>query len=269
MESNGREVSEDPDVPSSFMTTGLFNVGDYRLRVDTTADGRDGAVVVLVAGTGGSSADSFGEVLPLLDDAPLVCYARPGLGGSEPAPVTTPRGIRAAAQELHALLGAAEIQPPWVLVGHSFGALICEVFAAEWPDETAGLVLLDASDAQLNLDLRRQIVDDGDEPGTIPFDAALVADDIIRARRFAAEHPVAVVASRPGRWLEVTPAEPWQPFTLAELDDRWQAHQAALAERLGGDLFKAQVGGHHVQRDEPELVAKAIRHVRNQVRAKQ
>lgn len=249
------------------MTVRLVNIGDYRLSVDTTTNGSEGPAVVLVAGTGDSSTDSFGELIPLLDGLPLVCYARPGLGESDPAPVTTPRGVRAAAQELHALLGAAEIQSPWVLVGHSFGALICEVFAAEWSSETAGLVLVDASEAQLFLDVGHSSTDDGDGPGTIPFDSAMVADDVLRARPSRVEYPVAVVASRPGRWLDSKTPELWHPFALAELDDRWQANQAALAERLGGDLFKAQVGGHYVQRDEPELVAKAIRQVWDQAAA--
>lgn len=249
------------------MPAGLLNIGDYSLSVDAITEGREGAAVVFVAGTGGDSADSFAAVTALLDDLPVVCYARPGLGRSEPAPVTTPRGVHAAAHELHALLRAAEIPAPWVLVGHSYGALICEVFAAEWPQETAGLVLVDGSDAQLNIDLGKPLVDDGDEPGTIPFNALVVAADMFRARRATPTLPVAVVASRPGRWLDFTPADDYHPLTLAELDDRWQAHQAASAHRLGGDLFTAQVGGHHVQRDDPELVAKAIRHVHDRVGA--
>lgn len=209
---------------STGMTTRLVNIGDYRLSVDTTINDREGPAVVLVAGNGESSTDSFGELLPLLDGLPLVCYARPGLGESDPAPVTSPRGVGAAAQELHALLDAAEIQSPWVLVGHSFGALICEVFAAERPHEIAGLVLVDASEAQLFLDVGHPSTDGGDEPGTIPFDSAMVADDVIRSRTSRAEYPVAVVASRPGRWLDSKTPELWHPFTLAELDDRWQAN---------------------------------------------
>lgn len=249
------------------MPAGLLSIGDYSLSVDAVTQGREGVAVVFVAGTGGDSADSFAAVTALLDDLPVVCYARPGLGRSEPAPVTTPRGVRAAARELHALLRTAEIPAPWVLVGHSYGALICEVFAAEWPQEAAGLVLVDGSDAQLNIDLGRPLVDDGDEAGTIPFNSVVVAADMFRARRATITCPVAVVASRPGRWLDVTPADDYHPLTLAEMDHRWQAHQAASAHRLGGDLFTAQFGGHHVQRDDPELVARAIRHVHNRVGA--
>lgn len=243
------------------MTAGLFSVGGYRLKVDAPTDGVDGPAVVLVSGTGDHSSDGFGEVIPLLSGLSLVCYARPGLGESDPAPVTEPRGVLAAAHELHVLLAAAGIDPPWVLVGHSFGGLICEVFAAEWPGETAGLVLVDASDAQLFLDVGHPVIDDGEGPGTIPFDMAASVRDLAQIRESVPQRPTVVVASRPGRWLESKTPDFWQPYTLAELDDRWQKNQAALAERLGGDLVTAQVGGHYVQRDDPDLVAKAIRQV--------
>lgn len=243
------------------MTAGLFSVGDYRLKVDTSTDGVGGPAVVLVSGTGDHSSDGFGEVIPLLFGMPLVCYARPGLGESDPAPFAEPRSVRAAAHELHALLAAAAIDPPWVLVGHSFGGLICEVFAAEWPEEIAGLVYVDVSDAQLFLDVGRPVIDDGEAPGTIPFDVAASVRDLAQVRESAPQRPTVVVASRPGRWLESKTPEYWRPFGLAELDDRWQANQAALAERLGGELIKAQIGGHYVQRDDPDLVAKAIRQV--------
>jgi pimeloyl-ACP methyl ester carboxylesterase len=49
------------------------------------------------------------------------------------------------AHELHALLDAIGEQGPFVYVGHSYGGMIARAFAATYPDETVGLVLLDAS----------------------------------------------------------------------------------------------------------------------------
>jgi pimeloyl-ACP methyl ester carboxylesterase len=79
-----------------------------------------------------------------------------------------------------------------VLDGDSYGALICEVFPAEWPQEAAGLVLVDGSDAQLNIDLGRPLVDDGDKPGTIPSNSLVVAADMFR------KHTGGVAAARRG-----------------------------------------------------------------------
>jgi pimeloyl-ACP methyl ester carboxylesterase len=68
-------------------------------------------------------------------------YDRAGFGWSDAGPL--PRTAGRLASELHALLAAARIAPPYVLVGHSFGGLTARLFASRHPAEVAGLVLLD------------------------------------------------------------------------------------------------------------------------------
>ena len=72
----------------------------------------------------------------------VVSYDRAGLGWSDLGPM--PRTADRIAYELHALLERASIAPPYVLVGHSFGGLMAPNFAARYPNEVAGLVLIDA-----------------------------------------------------------------------------------------------------------------------------
>jgi len=73
-----------------------------------------------------------------------VCsYDRAGYGWSDPGP--EPRTSDRIARELHALLGAAGERGPFVLVGHSFGGYNVRVFAGLYREETAGVVLVDAS----------------------------------------------------------------------------------------------------------------------------
>jgi pimeloyl-ACP methyl ester carboxylesterase len=68
-------------------------------------------------------------------------YDRGGLGWSSPASsVRTPGNI---AIELHAMLEAAGIKPPYVLVGHSFGGLVMRRYALLYPEDVAGVVLVD------------------------------------------------------------------------------------------------------------------------------
>ena len=68
-------------------------------------------------------------------------YDRGGLGWSSPASTTrTPGNI---ATELHAMLESAGIKPPYVLVGHSFGGLVVRRFALLYPEDVAGIVLVD------------------------------------------------------------------------------------------------------------------------------
>src|SRR3712207_7572062 len=47
--------------------------------------------------------------------------------------------------ELHALLGSAGVEGPYVLVGHSFGGTNMQVYASQYPDEVAGMVLVDSA----------------------------------------------------------------------------------------------------------------------------
>lgn len=94
----------------------------------------------------GLSGTSFewARVRPALARAGRVCsYDRAGLGWSDPSP--RPRTSPAIAEELHALLGRAGVPPPYVLVGHSDGGLHVRLFAAKYPAEVAGVVLVDAS----------------------------------------------------------------------------------------------------------------------------
>src|SRR5580698_970975 len=68
-------------------------------------------------------------------------YDRGGLGWSSPANTArTPGNI---AIELHAMLESAGIRPPYVLVGHSFGGLVVRRFALLYPEDVAGVVLVD------------------------------------------------------------------------------------------------------------------------------
>jgi pimeloyl-ACP methyl ester carboxylesterase len=71
----------------------------------------------------------------------VVSYDRAGLGWSDLGPM--PRTADRIVEELHLMLERAAIPPPYVLVGHSFGGLTMPLFAALYPNETAGMVLLD------------------------------------------------------------------------------------------------------------------------------
>jgi pimeloyl-ACP methyl ester carboxylesterase len=71
-------------------------------------------------------------------------YDRAGYGWSDPAPRA--RTAADVAEDLHKLLHAAAVPPPYVLVGHSLGGFHVRVFAARYRDEVAGLILVDSAD---------------------------------------------------------------------------------------------------------------------------
>jgi len=102
---------------------------------------------VIDAGLSGASYD-WENVATGISAFTMVCtYDRAGYGWSDPGP--RPRTSQQAVAELRALLQQARIQPPFILVGHSWGGLNARLYASQHPEEVAGLVLVDA----LNTDL--------------------------------------------------------------------------------------------------------------------
>jgi pimeloyl-ACP methyl ester carboxylesterase len=130
----------------------LVDVGGHRLHI--TAQGEGGPTVVLDAGLAHVST-VWNFVQPEVAKFTRVCtYDRAGHAWSEHGPA--PRASRQICQELHALLANAHIPGPYVLVGHSFGGLNMYLYACMYPEEVAGLVLLDALSKDINQYTPRQ-----------------------------------------------------------------------------------------------------------------
>ena len=113
-----------------------------RRRLNLLVMGEGGPTVVLAAGFLGGTLD-WGLVQPAVaKSARVVSFDTPGIGFSDPAP--GPRTSTAIVADLRAALAAAEIPPPYVLVGHSAGGLRMHLFAATHPQEVVGLVMVDS-----------------------------------------------------------------------------------------------------------------------------
>jgi len=105
--------------------------------------GTGGPTVVLVNGLGEFSA-SWARITDLVSTTTRVCaYDRAGQGWSDD--VAIPQDGVSAARDLHALLAAAGEHGPYVLVGHSIGGPYAMTYAATYPEQVAGMVLLDSS----------------------------------------------------------------------------------------------------------------------------
>lgn len=110
-------------------------------RLNLYCTGSGAPTVVLEAGHG-DGLTTWARVQPRVSKLTRVCsYDRAGFGFSD-AP-EKPGTIQQAAIDLRALLTNAGIQPPFVLVGHSMGGMIVRLYAAEHPEDVAGLVLVD------------------------------------------------------------------------------------------------------------------------------
>jgi len=119
----------------------MVDVGGYSLHIHCVGQGSP--TVVLDAGSGGMSAQ-WVRVQQEVSGTTRVCaYDRAGMGWSEMGP--EPRDAKQITGELHTLLKGAGIEGPYVLVGHSFGGLYMQTYAARYPDEVAGVALVDSS----------------------------------------------------------------------------------------------------------------------------
>jgi pimeloyl-ACP methyl ester carboxylesterase len=124
----------------------LVDVGGGR-RVYLSCAGSGTPVVVIVPGYGGLSSTAEWIARDVARDTRVCVYDRAGRGWSDAAP-DQQDGI-AIASDLEAALTAAHEAAPFVLAGHSFGGLYVRAFAARYPDRTAGVVLLDATDPRM------------------------------------------------------------------------------------------------------------------------
>lgn len=128
-------------VPGEF-----YSVNGYSMHLYCAGAGSP--AIILETGRGGDWTD-WGTIQPELQKVTRVCsYDRAGLGWSEPRP--GPRDAAAAAEQLRALLTAAGIHGPMVLMGRSIGALYLRVYLDRYPQGVVGLVLVDGSVPEQN-----------------------------------------------------------------------------------------------------------------------
>ena len=112
-------------------------------RVNIACAGHGAPTVILESGYRGASS-AWTKVQPGIAAFTRVCaYDRAGYGRSDPGPA--PRDGAAVAADLNAALHAARIEGPFVMVGHSAGALYVRLFSDLRPHEVAGMVLVDPS----------------------------------------------------------------------------------------------------------------------------
>ncbi len=132
-----------------------YAVGGHRLHLACTGTGRP--TVVLQNGMGETSALWNAITTKVAGTTRICAYDRAGQGWSEDT--AHPQGARVVAADLHTLLARAGETAPYVLAGHSTGGTMAMTYAARYPSQVAGMVLLDSSSPY-------QFTDQPDFPGT-------------------------------------------------------------------------------------------------------
>ena len=119
----------------------LIDVGGYSLHLYCTGEG--GPAVILDAGLGDWSINMANLQEQIAEFTQVCTYDRAGYGWSDEGP--EPRTSQQIVDELAALLENGEVEPPYILAGHSFGGVNVMMFAAQHPELVEAVVLLDAS----------------------------------------------------------------------------------------------------------------------------
>lgn len=119
----------------------LIDFGFYKLHI--YCEGEGSPTVILDSGLGGFSLEWMQVIQGISKQNKVCAYDRAGYGWSEEGP--PPRASDQISDELYELLQTADIEPPYVLVGHSFGGFNMQYFAKANPRLTVGMVLVDSS----------------------------------------------------------------------------------------------------------------------------
>jgi pimeloyl-ACP methyl ester carboxylesterase len=291
-------ISEARDRRFNPMVGQLLDVGGRKMHIDCTGEGSP--AVILDSGLGDSYL-SWRKVQPQMAKFTRVCsYDRAGLGYSDPS--SEPRTSKMLAGELHALLQAASVSPPYVIVGHSMGGYDVRVYTSLYRNEIVGMVLVDAShpdqenrfpselknmegswhrEAQfiaytMPIGIPRLLGLCENDPVTRAADcnwqsAREQVGEINAFAESAAETastgslsdlPLAVLSHDPDK-----PSSDLPPDLAKPTNEAWEKMQEELAHlSTRGTQTVAKNSAHYIQIDRPDVVIDAVRNVVEQAR---
>lgn len=277
----------------------MVDVGGYKMHIDCSGEG--GPVVILESGLGDTYL-SWRKVQPQIEKFVRVCsYDRAGLGYSDAS--SQPRTSKVIAEELHRLLQAAKVPPPYVLVGHSMGGFDVRLFASLYRNDVAGMVLVDSShpdqENRLPPELRNlegsslregefleysmpigvprllDLCDDAPVIRAVECNFHTARENVAEMKAFResaaqtaatgalGDLPLAVLSHDPER-----PSTELPPDLAKPTNEAWEKMQEELAHlSTRGTQVIAKNSAHYIQIDRPELVIEAVRKVVDEARA--
>jgi pimeloyl-ACP methyl ester carboxylesterase len=244
-------------------------VGESSLFVRQAGLGKP--LVILEAGAGEDST-TWKDMLPAVAQfSQVMAYDRAGLGRSAGSP--TPRTALHLVNDLHALLQASQLKGPYLLVGHSLGALLCRLYTQQYRHEVVGLVLLDGPHPNQGTRFTTALTEAGWQEhklvqpilhmasGVVPeqhpegLDFAKSLAQVDQVQTFG-DLPLVVISAGKSQ----AEAMPELPVQAALAFDRvWDEMQGELTKlSTRGVHLRAKSSGHYIHCDEPELVVETI-----------
>jgi pimeloyl-ACP methyl ester carboxylesterase len=251
-----------------------IDLGKRKLTIEQLGHGQP--TVVIEVGSSQAGTQDLGW-RPLVDtlaaETSVFLYDRAGLGESDPVPL--PRPLSAFTYDLHSVLQRAGAEPPYLLVGCSFGGMIVSHYAARYPQEVAGIVLLDAPHPHINhLTLALLPSKSSEESASLkefrelhrrelyaPLTADVEGFDLLTSMRemhrvwTLEDLPLIVLTAGRNEWEGDFPQE-----VAARYEALWLALQKELAARSSRGLHEVvQDCGHYIHEEAPSVVLDAVR----------
>ncbi|MFX1538486.1 MAG: alpha/beta fold hydrolase [Promethearchaeota archaeon] len=251
-------------------STKRIDIGGYELRY--LVEGEGSLTVILEAGAENSLISWKKIQSRIAEFTRVLSYDRAGLGESDPSP--HPRSAEQIALELHKLLERTNIPPPYILVGHSFGAILIRVFTMLYPEEVSGMIFVDPSYATTNfLDYwRSYLPPEKFQQISKAFDdykasrSQVIRDEwkIMRSYKFEEEKfpdiPVFVLTSI--RLSDVEERFSNNTELVESWVEMWQDFHKEWIDKLPScKQIITEKSGHNIHDDEPELVVNVIRQI--------
>jgi pimeloyl-ACP methyl ester carboxylesterase len=262
---SGATVSSQTQTAPALPGSELIDVGGRKMEI--VRGGQGDPTVVIELGSPGPRL--WAKILPeVYKISSTVSYYHLGTGRSDPAPKD--RSPQQIVAELRALLKQAGIKPPYILVGHSMGGLYSRMFTITYPDEVAGIVLVDPSHERQVLEFTRL------SPNEFPQRRKLALDSLGPAPR-AEMDALAPILEKSGILPGKVPDVPMALLTSLTSSSSIGPGAVDVFRGLHDEMFRSTTygmhivtrkSGHLIQNDEPELVLNAIRWVVEAAKAK-
>ena len=250
--------------------------------------GQGSPAVILESGILSTSLGWTSVIEDIASFARVCAYDRAGYAWSEAGP--EPRTISNITRELRDLLRTTHVDPPYVLVGHSFGGLVVQLYASRFPNEVAGMVLVDSAHPDLArrsghlertggvasrlkllapLGIARLMIDTpSGNPESRPYSVRAMEKEVLATTRSfrAVASEMEGLPESLSQTAENRPRLGRKPLVVLTEGQRrmefWHAMQEQFTELSDSSEWQVVNGaGHFIHQDEPDIVVDAVRRV--------
>ena len=242
----------------------MVSFDEYQIHINETGKGKPAVIIEAGLGSGYDAYDTLQTALSL--HTKVVSYDRPGLGesGKSPNPRTLPNYVN----ELRLLLEKEDIDPPYILVGHSLGGLIVRFYAHMYPVEVAGLVLIDcipegwfsylmSTHSKEEIERLNRVIDPdlNNSTGVTQDEWREFQNncELIKGIRLSEDIPIRVITA-----VQYGEAQKALGYHHEDMQVWAQMQANSMSNSTNAKQIITEKSGHSVQETEPELIIDAI-----------